>query len=356
MELLSIFMLSLIGLLQMSDTTEIAFVGDAMQHGPQVMAAYRTDSTHDYSECFTMVEDDIKSAHFAVANLECPLGGKPYRGYPMFSAPDDYARALKNAGFDMLVTANNHCMDSGSKGLRRTISVLDTLGIAHVGTYADGMERVQRLPHIEDVNGIKMAFLSYTYGTNGITVPQPVVVDLINRERIAEDVRNARQAGAEVVCACMHWGNEYEMLPSGYQRDMARFLKSQGVDMIIGSHPHVVQPMELDYSAGNGAGNLLVYSLGNFISNQNDVNSRGGALVKVRYTRYNDTPVLLNAEPSLFFCQKPGGADKNYKLIPQTQGDSVRSDSKFVFDLFMKNATTLFNKNNKNINITTIEQ
>ena len=356
MELLSILMLSLIGLLQMSDTTEMAFVGDAMQHGPQIKAAARGNGSFDYSDCFTLVENEIKSAHYAVANLECPLGDKPYRGYPMFSAPDDYARALKTVGFDMLVTANNHCMDSGSKGLIRTVNVLDSLGVAHVGTYTSGIDRVERLPHIEVINGIKVAFLAYTYGTNGISVPQSVVVDLVKRERIAEDVRNARQAGAEIVCACVHWGNEYQMLPSAYQREMARFMKSQGVELIIGSHPHVVQPMELDYSMNNGVGNLLVYSLGNFISNQNDVNSRGGAMVKVKLTRYNDIPVILDAEGSLFFCQKPKAKNENYRLIPENLADSVRVDSKMVFNLFMKNAKTLYSKNNKNIKITTIAQ
>ena len=182
------------------------------------------------------------------------------------------------------------------------------------------------------------------------------MVDLVKRERIAEDVRNARQAGAEIVCACVHWGNEYQMLPSAYQREMARFMKSQGVELIIGSHPHVVQPMELDYSMNNGVGNLLVYSLGNFISNQNDVNSRGGAMVKVKMTRYNDIPVILDAEGSLFFCQKPKAKNENYKLIPENLADSVRVDSKMVFNLFMKNAKTLYSKNNKNIKITTIAQ
>ena len=354
MELLSIFLLSLIGLLQMNDTTEVAFVGDAMQHGPQIQAA-RANGSYDYSNCFELLENDIRNANYAVANLECPLGGEPYRGYPLFSAPDECARQLKRSGLDMLITANNHCMDCGSRGVLRTISVLDTLGIAHVGTYSDGIDRVSRLPNIVDVNGIKMAFLAYTYGTNGIIPKAPVVVDLIKKERITEDVRNARQAGAEMVCACMHWGNEYEMLPSAYQREMAAFLKTIGVDMIIGSHPHVVQPMELDYMAGKGTGNLLVYSLGNFISNQNDLNSRGGAMVKVQLAKYDDIPVILDVKPILFFCQKPNANDRNYRLIPQNLGDSVRVESKKVFEQFMRNATDLFKRKNKNINITTIQ-
>ena len=349
MELLSIFLLSLIGLLQMNDTTEVAFVGDAMQHGPQIKAAAQADGSFDYSDCFSLVESDIKSADYAVANLECPLGGAPYRGYPVFSAPDEFAVQLQRSGFDMLLTANNHCMDCGNRGLLRTIKTLDDMGIAHVGTYADGMARVNSLPCIVDVNGVKMAFLAYTYGTNGIVPREPVVVDMIKRDRIAEDVRNARRTGAELVCACLHWGNEYESLPSHYQRSTASFLKDAGVDVIIGSHPHVLQPMELDYSANTGTGHLLVYSLGNFISNQNDLNSRGGAMVKLYLARYEDAPVILDAQRLLFFCQKPLGREDNYKLIPQNLEDSVRFDSKTAFKQFMLNAENLFKTNNKNI-------
>lgn len=346
---MSIFLLSLLGLLQMNDTTEMVFVGDAMQHGPQIRAAARADGSFDYSSCFTLLEDDIRSADFAVANLECPLGGKPYSGYPLFSAPDDYARQLKASGFDLLVTANNHCMDSGKSGALRTVEALDGMGMAHVGTYASADERKERMPLIKDVNGIKTAFLAYTYDTNGLPVVKPVVVDMIDRELIAGDVEKARKAGAELVCVCMHWGNEYEMLPSKSQKSLAGFLREIGVDLIIGSHPHVVQPMEMDYSAGHGTGCATVYSLGNFISNQNDVNSRGGAMARVQITRYEDRPVVTDVLAKLFFCQKPEYGRGNYRLIPQNLNDSVRVDSKRTFEQFVFNARKLFDKYNINI-------
>ena len=349
MELLSIMMLTLLGLLQMNDTTEVVFVGDAMQHGPQLRVAAQADGAFDYSDCFTLLEDEIKSADYAVANLECPLGGKPYRGYPLFSAPDDFAYQLQKSGFDLLLTANNHCMDAGRSGAERTIKVLDELNIGHVGTYSDAAEREKRLPYIVDVNGVKIAFLAYTYGTNGIPVKAPVVVDLIDEKLIATDVRKAREKGAEMVCACVHWGNEYELRPSKSQRQLAEVMKSEGVDLIIGSHPHVVQPMEVDFSANSGVGVATVYSLGNFISNQNDVNSRGGAMVKVLLARYDDRPVILGVKPSLFFCQKPFYGKGNYRLVPQNLTDEIRVDSKSTFELFMKNATRLFDKYNKNI-------
>lgn len=349
MEMLSIFMLSLIGLLQMNDTTEVVFAGDAMQHGPQIKAAAKVDGTFDYSTCFTLIEADIKNADYAVVNLECPLGGKPYQGYPLFSAPDEYANQLQSTGFDLLLTANNHCIDAGKSGVERTIKVLDEMGIGHIGTYANEVERSKRLPYIKDVNGVRIAFLSYTYGTNGIPVPHPVSVDLIDRTLIEKDVKNARLAGAEVVCVCVHWGNEYQLIPSMHQRSLAEYLKGLGVDLIIGGHPHVVQPMEVDYSAKEGKGVVTVYSLGNFISNQNDVNSRGGVLVRVKMSRYEDMPIVAKVESKLFFCQKPFSYKENYKLIPQDLRDSVRVDSRWVFDQFMKNASMLFEKYNTNI-------
>lgn len=346
---MSIFLLSLLGLLQMNDTTEIVFVGDAMQHGPQIRAAAKADGTFDYSECFTLVEDDIKNVDFAVANLECPLGGEPYRGYPAFSAPDAFARQLSESGFDLLQLANNHILDAKGAGVLRTIKTLDGFGIPHIGAYADASERAERLPYIADVNGMKIAFLSYTYGTNLFDASSSVVVDRINRDAIAEDARMARENGAEMVCACLHWGNEYELLPSKYQRSLADFLLTEGVDMIIGSHPHVVQPMEVDFSAGGGCGGVVAYSLGNFISNQNDLNSRGGAMVKVQLARYDDVPVVLGMSYKLFFCQKPSKRGENYKLIPQNFSDSVRVDSKRTFERYMLNTTDLLKKNNKNI-------
>ena len=178
MELLSILMLTLLGLLQMNDTTEVAFVGDAMQHGPQLRAAAQSDGSYDYSDCFALIEDDIKAADYAVANLECPLGGAPYQGYPLFSAPDAYALQLQKSGFDLLLTANNHCMDAGSKGAERTVKALDEMGMGHIGTYLNADDRSKRLPYIVDVNGLKIAFLTYTYGTNGI----PVICNRIIRQ------------------------------------------------------------------------------------------------------------------------------------------------------------------------------
>ncbi len=333
-----------------SQTIRLTFVGDAMQHGPQIRAARTTDGTYDYSACFTHLAGDIADADFAVVNLECPLGGKPYSGYPNFSAPDEFATALRDAGFDFFATANNHCLDRRDAGLKRTIRRLDELKMPHAGTYLNAAARDTLCPQMVDVDGIRMAMMSYTYGTNGIGVQGKVVVDYINRDRIAADIARARQLQADVICVCMHWGIEYKMLPVEAQRSLADFLVEQGVDLIIGSHPHVVEPMEIRHSDKWNKDVLVVYSLGNFISNQNGTDSRGGALVKATLNRdYLGKVRLESAGYRLFFCQKPKARTENYQLIPFGSEHLLRSDSRSAYNAFMQNAHNILNKHNINV-------
>lgn len=348
--LLSILLFTLAELLAGEKIIDLTFVGDAMQHGPQISSARQADGSYDYSQCFTYIEPDIAGAHFALANLECTLGGKPYSGYPCFSAPDEYAAQLQRSGFDFLVTANNHCLDRRDAGAKRTIRQLDSIGMPHAGTYLNDAHRDSICPHIVDINGMKMAVLSYTYGTNGIPVQGDVVVDYIDRNKIADDIRKARHAHAHLICVCMHWGVEYMLLPDKSQKDLADFLVSQGVDLIIGSHPHVIQPMEMRVNPHNGKRSLLVYSLGNFISNQNSQDSRGGAMVKVKvsYDIYGNAQVR-SAAYKLFFCQKPADADGCYQLIPEERDDLVRNDSKRAFSAFVTRAKDILSRHNINV-------
>lgn len=152
------------------DSVSIYFAGDLMQHGPQIRVAANKDGTHDYTECFEAVKEQISAADIAIGNLEVPLGGKPYSGYPQFSAPDDYAKGIKDAGFDLLITANNHSLDRRKQGVNRTIDILDSLNILHVGTYKNDSLKNTSYPLIIEKNNIKIAFLAYTYGTNGIAL------------------------------------------------------------------------------------------------------------------------------------------------------------------------------------------
>ena len=349
MKLLSILMLSVVSLLQSNNMVNLTFVGDAMQHAPQITAAQQADGTYDYSPCFQHLIDDITWADLAVVNLECPLGGKPYTGYPCFSAPDSYAQTLRDVGFDLFLTANNHCLDRRDKGLVRTCHVLDSLGIPHIGTYPNQQERNQRIPYIVNVKGIRIAFLDYTYGTNGIPIQGNVVVDFIDQQVIANDIALARERGAHAICVNLHWGIEYQLKPVATQRTLADWLVSQGVDLIIGGHPHVVEPMEVRYSKEYDKNVLLVYSLGNFISNQSDIDTRGGAMVKVSLRMENGHAVIDNPRYKLFFVQKPVSRGENYVLIPEARPDLLRPDSKGEFTRFMQRTHDLVMSHNQNV-------
>lgn len=349
MKLLSILMLSVVSLLQSNNMVNLTFVGDAMQHAPQITAAQQADGTYDYSPCFQHLIDDITWADLAVVNLECPLGGKPYTGYPCFSAPDSYAQTLRDVGFDLFLTANNHCLDRRDKGLVRTCHVLDSLGIPHIGTYPNQQERNQRIPYIVNVKGIRIAFLDYTYGTNGIPIQGNVVVDFIDQQVIADDIALARERGAHAICVNLHWGIEYQLKPVATQRTLADWLVSQGVDLIIGGHPHVVEPMEVRYSKEYGKNVLLVYSLGNFISNQSDIDTRGGAMVKVSLRMENGHAVIDNPRYKLFFVQKPVSRGENYVLIPEAHPDLLRPDSKGEFTRFMQRTQDLVMSHNQDV-------
>ncbi|MDE6770031.1 MAG: CapA family protein, partial [Muribaculaceae bacterium] len=179
---------------------ELLFVGDAMQHQAQLDRASQlaNGAGYDYSDCFTLIAPTVTSADYAVCNLEVPLGGGPdYTGYPCFSAPDSYAIALRDAGFDLMLTANNHCLDRRDKAARRTLTALDSLGIDHIGTYHDEAQRDSLVPFIKDINGFKIGFLNYTYGTNGIPPREGVEVAMIDRDKMAHEIKLTREAGAE---------------------------------------------------------------------------------------------------------------------------------------------------------------
>ena len=347
--LLSVMLLSLVSLLGGNSEAELLFIGDAMQHSKQVQTAQRADGTYDYSECFALLKPDIEAADYAVANLEVSLGGAPYSGYPCFSAPDEYAQQLKNDGFDLLLTANNHCLDRRDKGVRRTIETLDKMGISHIGTYVNRAARNKQLPFIVDINGIKVAILVYTYGTNGIPIQGDVVVDFIDQQLIAADIAKAREKGAHAICVNLHWGIEYQLKPVAAQRTLADWLAIQGVDLIIGGHPHVVEPMEVRYSEEHDKNVLLVYSMGNFISNQSDIDTRGGAMVKVSLKMMNGHAVIVEPRYKLFFVQKPRAAGENYVLIPEARPDLLRLDSKAEFTRFMQRTHDLVMSNNKDV-------
>ena len=348
-QLLSILLFSFLQLAGIADEeVEMVFVGDAMQHRPQIVAASRPDGSMDYTQCFSLIADDIARADYAVANLEVPLAGKPYAGYPVFSGPDEFAQHLADTGFDLLLTANNHCLDRGSRGAKRTVHVLREMGIPSIGTYCSAAQRDSVMPFIANVKGKRIAMLNYTYGTNGMPVRDGVVVDFIDRDAIRADIASARSKGAQVICVCMHWGTEYRRLPDHEQSSLTSFLIDEGADLIVGSHPHVVQPFEMRYSRKHRKEVAVIYSLGNFISNQNDIDSRGGALARVKVRFRNDSICGIDVGYKLLFCQKPqkGIDGDNYMLIPASMPDTVTPGQQAAFSQFIDRTRSLLRQHN----------
>lgn len=332
---------------------DLLFVGDAMQHQGQLDQAKSEGggASYDYSDCFSLLQPIVEKADYAVVNLEVPLGGGPvYRGYPCFSAPDSYAQALRDAGFDLFLTANNHCLDSGDKAARRTLKALDDLGVDHIGTFDSRAQRDSLVPFIKNINGIKFGFLNYTYGTNGIEPKAGMEVAYIDKDKIKKEIEATRKKGAEVICVTMHWGIEYVLTENQEQRNLADFLVDNGVDLIIGSHPHVIQPMKVVHNDKENKDVLIVYSLGNLISNMKTTDTRGGALVKVRVERdANGRPVFKNAAYDIFFAAKPVGKGSNFKVYPSADAGKIPAAQQQHWKLFERNARKTFDAHNVNV-------
>ena len=277
---------------QTIDSISIYFAGDIMQHEAQLKAALRADGTYDYTGCFTQVTPEIEAADIAVCNFETTLGGAPYSGYPQFCSPDELAAAVRDAGFDIFLTANNHCLDRRTRGLVRTLDVLDSLGIPHLGTYRDLAERDSLYPYIIERNSMRRALLNYTYATNGIPVAAPGIVNYIDTTQIKADVIRARQLHADCIIACMHWGTEYRLEPDKSQKTLEEWLYSIGVDHIIGGHPHVVQPVRTLAHRYHAGSSLTVWSLGNYISNMSAPHTFQGLAVTTRLIKIGNITKL----------------------------------------------------------------
>lgn len=331
----------------------LLFVGDAMQHQAQLDQAKSVAESkgYDYSDCFTLIAPTVTEADYAVVNLEVPLGGAgTYSGYPCFSAPDVYAKALQDAGFDLALTANNHCLDRRDRGVRRTLTALDSLGFDHIGTYHDSEQRDSHVPFIRNIKGFKIGFLNYTYGTNGIEPVDGAEVALIDKNAIAKEIKKTRDAGAEIIVAAMHWGVEYVLLENESQREMADFLVNNGVDLIIGSHPHVIQPMKVVTDEKTGKRSLIVYSLGNFISNMKTGDTRGGALVRARLKRdENGNAYFADADYDTFFTAMPSGPKDNFRVIPSWMSEKIPAAQNSHWKLFNRSASRIFNTHNVDV-------
>lgn len=258
--------------------------GDILVHSPVASAALlHGDGTYDFRPMFESIRPLVSHADLAVCHLETPVSSEDagFSYYPVFRVPRQIVHALKYAGYDYCSTASNHAMDAGSSGIAATLDALDRAGISHDGTARRAREGSR--PAELRIGGVRVALLSYTYGLNGLSLPadMPWAVNLIDRKRIVTDARKARQAGAEFVIVSLHWGAEYVHEPTIDQQTLARRLVgSRAIDLILGHHAHVVQPV------ARIKGRYVVYGMGNLLSNQSSdccpLAAQDGVLVRVR--------------------------------------------------------------------------
>jgi poly-gamma-glutamate capsule biosynthesis protein CapA/YwtB (metallophosphatase superfamily) len=332
------------------------FMGDIMGHEDQIWSAEdREKHTYNYDSVFTYIKPAISEADIAIANFEVTLAGPPYSGWPSFSSPAALAVACKNAGIDCMVTANNHAADRKTGGIKSTIRILDSIGILHTGTFNGSGEREILYPLMLEKNGISLALLNYTFGTNGIRVEEPAIVNTIDRKIISEDIAKAKSKKPDIIVVFLHWGNEYDTVPSKSQYDLAEYLFNEGADLVIGSHPHVLQKMIWLKNSSVGKGRVTVYSLGNFVSDQQKQKTKGGAMARIEITRDGPSVRISDADYYLTWVYTPiAKYRKKYFVIPCSEYENKSSffpgpEHYKKMKKFMNDSRTLLYKQNINI-------
>lgn len=332
---------------EIESTVTIRSAGDVLIHIPIYQSAKKSDGTYDFSHVFTYSESLMESCDYFVANLETTLGGtdgRSYSGFPRFNSPDAIVTSLKNAGVDCLLTANNHCYDTNGSGLLRTLDVIDKAGLDHTGTRKDESEKQYYVKNIGDIN---FGFACYTYETptsQGRKALNGLVVDtktapLVNSfnpnsldsfyEELKTSLAAMKKQGAQVTVVYIHWGEEYQLTQNAKQQEIAQALCDMGVDVIIGGHPHVVQPIDLLTSTNGKHKTVCVYSLGNFVSNQRrnlmglkTGHTEDGLIFEMTFSKYSDGTVVfeeVDAIPTWVHLYNENGK-KVHSIVP-LQGD-----------------------------------
>lgn len=343
------------------DKLKMIFVGDIMGHGPQIeSAAIEPNKLYDYSPCFRFIAPLLEQSDLAIGNLELTLPGKPpYTGYPTFKSPDELPLALRAAGFDLLVTANNHSNDGGLIGVQNTIKTLEKNGFYQTGTFIDSSHRAALYPLIVYKGNFKLAFLNYTYGTNGIPNHKPSVVNLIDEKAIKADIDAAKAHKPDAIITVVHWGDEYQLAENERQRALAQKMLNWGSTMVIGAHPHVVQPIKnypLQEANGAARSGLVVYSMGNFISAQTKTYTDIGLMVEIELEKNSSTQQTAISKTEYipvyrYIYRAPGAAKSVYMTVPvaafengemqalQPMPEATRAAMKQSADVIRKNLT-----------------
>jgi len=306
----------------------IAAVGDIMMHEDLLSSAWDAAEKHyDFAPLLAPVAPYLQNADYAVCSLETRLAGAQagYSGDPLMNSPAVLARALADAGVDLAATANDHSLDWGWQGILGTLGRLDAVGIAHVGTYATSQQK--KTPFIVDIQGIKVAFLNYTSQLGGLDLPagrEGYAVNLLTADAVAEEAMMARMYGADVVIALLHYGTEYQREPTSEQVEVSegsaevQGLLSRGVDVILGSNPHVVQPIVkvLQYSNLRPTDTYVAYSLGNFLSAQRWQYTDSGLIAYIRIEKRGLQTDVTGIRYLPVYVQETGDELAEYRILP----------------------------------------
>ncbi len=305
------------------NSVTLVMVGDMLMHMPVNRSGIRADGDIDFSHLFTYTQRTISEADIAIVNQEVILGGAELgiSGYPMFNTYYEVGDAIADAGFDVVLHATNHAVDKGKEGLINCISYWEEEhpDIVYLGIQDTQEER--DTIYVTEQNGIKIAILNYTYGLNGLPLPEgmPYAVNLMDKEQMAKDIAKAKEF-SDFVVVCPHWGTEYVLKASSYQKDYAQFFLENGVDLVIGTHPHVIEPVEM-LSDEEGNEMLVYYSLGNYVnstaSEENDIGKRMlGAIAEVTVKRTESGDVAIKnytAHPIVTYVSEN---KKNISVFP----------------------------------------
>ena len=325
----------------------LVFGGDLMQHIPQVYAAKNSNNGYDYTESFRYVKPIFEQADLAFINLETTFTTSGYyTGFPLFRSPGEIVQTLSDIGIDVAVTANNHIFDGGKNGVYTTLNLLDSAGIKHTGVFADSHEFITNHPLILQSKGLRFALLNYTYGTNGLPTPDGLSVNRIDSFNIARDIALIDRTKIDGIIVFFHWGYEYARQPNDEQRKLADLCHRYGAEIVIGSHPHVVQPIVthedtyMDYSGREkkNIGNITIYSLGNFVSNQRERYKDGGILVILDIMKKKEAPLAIHASCIPVWVQLP-----KYRILPPSVADTITmsASERSAYEQFISDTHTL---------------